>query len=125
MGYAAPATYSGVVSSIETKHHHHDHHHSGAATMTQAASSYTAPAPTMIAAPAVPYAAPAATASTYTAPALATIPAPSVQYVTFHGTQLPHFHDAHLRTLHPTKLREHANLLYSTVGHSTLGRAVP
>ena len=47
------------------------------------------------------------------------------QYVTFQGMQLPHFHDSHLRTLHPTKLREHANLLYSTIGHSNLGRAVP
>merc|ERR1712032_339373 len=47
------------------------------------------------------------------------------QYVTFQGMQLPHFHDSHLRTLHPTQLREHANLLYSTIGHSNLGRAVP
>merc|ERR1712032_488746 len=139
-------------SSTETKHrhekhhkkhkkhkkHHHDHHHAGAAEATHAASTYTAPAPTTIAAPAVTYATPAATASTYTAPAPTMIAVPAVsytappdaatyatQYVTFQGMQLPHFHDTHLRTLHPTKLRDHANLLYSTIGHSTLGKAVP
>merc|ERR1719221_143139 len=48
-----------------------------------------------------------------------------VQYVTFEGAQLPHFHETHLRTLHPAKLREHANLLYSVIGHTTLGQAVP
>merc|ERR1719476_897099 len=49
----------------------------------------------------------------------------AAQYVTFRGMQLPHFHETRLRTLHPATLREHANLLYSTIGHTALGKAVP
>merc|ERR1712037_753983 len=81
-------------------------------------SSYMAPAT------ATTYAArtAAAPAVTYTAGAA---PAGGVQYVTFQGKQLPHFHETHLQTQHPILLREHANLLYSTIGHATLGRAVP
>jgi len=77
---------------------------------------------TAMAAPAMTYAATAAPAVTYTAGAA---PAGMVQYVTFQGQQLPHFHETHLQNLHPTELREHANLLYSTIGHANIGRAVP
>jgi len=48
-----------------------------------------------------------------------------VEYVTHAGVQLPFFADHHLQTLHPTKLREHAMLLYRTVGHQVIGTAVP
>merc|ERR1712013_600625 len=80
---AAPATYSGAIAATHTKHHHHDHHHkkhhdhhhSAGAAATYAASTYTAPAATTIAAPAVTYAAP-----TYTVPAATTIAAPTVTY---------------------------------------------
>merc|ERR1712013_257245 len=80
---AAPATYSGAIAATHTKHHHHDHHHkkhhdhhhSAGAAATYAASTYTAPAATTIAAPAVTYAAP-----TYTAPAATMMAAPAVTY---------------------------------------------
>merc|ERR1740116_183539 len=48
-----------------------------------------------------------------------------VEYVTHAGVQLPFFADHHLQTLHPTKLREHAMLLYRTLGHQVIGNAVP
>merc|ERR1719203_2368033 len=47
------------------------------------------------------------------------------EYVVFGGQRLPLFADHHLRTLHPTKLREHATLLYRHVGHGLIGAAVP
>merc|ERR1712151_236622 len=47
------------------------------------------------------------------------------EYVLFGGQQLPFFADHHLRTLHPTKLREHAMLLHRHVGHGLIGAAVP
>merc|ERR1712013_858609 len=79
---AAPATWAGAIAATHTKHHHHDHHkkhhdhhHSAGAAATYAASTYTAPAATTIAAPAVTYAAP-----TYTVPAATTIAAPTVTY---------------------------------------------
>jgi len=57
--------------------------------------------------------------------ASATHSAGMTQFVNFQGKQLPHFHEVHLRTLDSAKLREHANLLYSTIGHANLGKAVP
>merc|ERR1712222_248318 len=97
--YTAPTAHHGHAHHDHHKHHHDHHKHH--------------------AAPAATYAAPAVT---YTAGAA---PACGVQYVTFQGKQLPHFHETHLQTQHPILLREHANLLYSTIGHATLGRAVP
>merc|ERR1719412_1778699 len=48
-----------------------------------------------------------------------------VEHVTHAGMQLPFFADHQLQTLHPTKLREHAMLLYRTLGHQVIGSAVP
>merc|ERR1712157_291419 len=102
-----------------------------AAPVTYGATSVVSAAPaisTMAAAP-VTYTAPATSVvggGAYSGTGMTTILSPAhVQYVTFQGAQLPHFHETHLRTLHPTKLREHANLLYSSIGHANLGRAIP
>merc|ERR1712087_725278 len=48
-----------------------------------------------------------------------------VEYVYHGGQQLPFHADHHLRTWHPTKLREHAMILYRTLGHHVVGSAVP
>jgi len=48
-----------------------------------------------------------------------------VEYVSYGGMQLPFYREHHLRTLAPAQLREHANLLYRTLGHHTIGEAVP
>merc|ERR1740121_1494688 len=48
-----------------------------------------------------------------------------VEYVSHGGVQLPFYQDHHLRTLSPGQLREHAMLLYRTIGHGVIGEAVP
>jgi len=48
-----------------------------------------------------------------------------VEYVSYGGVQLPFYQDHHLRTLSPVQLREHAMLLYRTLGHQTIGEMVP
>merc|ERR1719188_1308392 len=48
-----------------------------------------------------------------------------VEYVSLGGMQLPFYQDHHLRTLSPAQLREHAMLLYRTIGYAGIGEVVP
>ena len=48
-----------------------------------------------------------------------------VQNIVFQGVLLPHYQGKHLRTLHQTQLREHANLLRASFVLSLVGRAAP
>jgi len=48
-----------------------------------------------------------------------------VEYATHAGVQLPFYAEDHIQMLPPTKLREHATLLYRTIGHQAIGTVVP
>merc|ERR1719221_291475 len=48
-----------------------------------------------------------------------------LEYVSHGGQQLAFYADHHLRTLSLAQLREHAMLLYRTLGHQRIGTAVP
>merc|ERR1712060_630475 len=48
-----------------------------------------------------------------------------LEYVSHGGQQLAFYADHHLRTLSLAGLREHAMLLYRTLGHQTIGTAMP
>merc|ERR1740121_1574126 len=48
-----------------------------------------------------------------------------LEYVSHGGQQLAFYADHHLRTLSLAELREHAMLLYRTLGHQKVGTAVP
>merc|ERR1712032_422924 len=48
-----------------------------------------------------------------------------IEYISHGGQQLAFYADHHLRTLSLAQLREHAMLLYRTLGHQKVGTAVP
>merc|ERR1712222_158561 len=48
-----------------------------------------------------------------------------LEYVSHSGQQLAFYADHHLRTLSLAELREHAMLLYRTLGHQRIGTAAP
>jgi len=48
-----------------------------------------------------------------------------VEYVSHGGVQLPFYQEHHLRTLSPAQLRDHATLLYRTLGYHIIGEMVP
>jgi len=63
--------------------------------------------------------------TTIAAPQIGMTSAPHIEYMVFQGRQVPFVHETHLRTLHPTALRQHAMLLYQHIGHQHIGASVP
>jgi predicted nucleic acid-binding Zn-ribbon protein len=51
--------------------------------------------------------------------------APSVETITLRGVPVPCYMDHHLATMHPMRLREHAQLLHRTLGFEVIGSMVP
>lgn len=51
--------------------------------------------------------------------------AQQVELITFRGKSVPHYMEHHLRALPVVKLREHAMMLYHTMGHEVIGSPVP
>jgi len=58
-------------------------------------------------------------------PPLALPPQDMQDYVAIGTVQVPLYADHHLRTLHPAVLREHAAVLYRTLGHERIGCGLP